>query len=171
MITITHRRNAKLRGVRISVRATGEVVVTRSKRIPLFLAQRYVKERWTWIESTHQRLLKDDTLLHPHRPTYEQVEAARHLVETLLAQYRHVAIAKRIRITHTRTRWGSCSLRGTISINWRIILIPEHLQRYLIVHELAHVVHHNHSIAFWNYVGETIPTYISDRAALKAYRF
>jgi predicted metal-dependent hydrolase len=171
MITVIHRRHPRTRGVRIGVRPSGEVVVTRSKRVPLFLAEHYVKQRWEWIESTQKKLLQDGSLLHPLRPTAAHSKAARAIVMMLLAEYQYMGAARRVRITNTRTRWGSCSTRGTISINWRIALIPEQLQRYLIVHELAHMTHHNHSPAFWSYVGEMIPTYKEDRAALKAYRF
>jgi predicted metal-dependent hydrolase len=55
-----------------------------------------------------------------------------------------------VTIRNQKSRWGSCSARGTISLNWRLILMPDHLQTHIILHELAHMIHPNHSADFWN---------------------
>jgi len=57
---------------------------------------------------------------------------------------------KRVQIRDQKTRWGSCSGSGTVSLNWRIILLPHSLQRHILLHELAHIPHPNHSSRFWN---------------------
>ena len=54
-----------------------------------------------------------------------------------------------VRITDTRTRWGSCSHTGTLSFNWRLILAPKHILSYVAAHECAHLVYMNHSPAYW----------------------
>ena len=51
-----------------------------------------------------------------------------------------------------KTRWGSCSSLGHISFNWKVVFAPENVIDYLVVHELAHLVHANHSAAFWDLV-------------------
>lgn len=56
----------------------------------------------------------------------------------------------RCRIGNQKSRWGSCSEKGTISLNWRIILLPNYLGDYIIYHEIAHLVEMNHSVNFWN---------------------
>lgn len=63
----------------------------------------------------------------------------------------------RIFIRDQRTRWGSCSERGTLSFNWRLVLLPTELHDYLIMHELAHLTHMNHSGAFWKLVKDYDP--------------
>ena len=55
----------------------------------------------------------------------------------------------RISIRDQKSRWGSCSSRGNISLNWRIILLPAKLQDYIIYHEMAHLEHMNHSKDYW----------------------
>jgi len=65
----------------------------------------------------------------------------------------------RITIRDQKTRWGSSSGRGTISLNWRIVLLPEEVQEYLIIHELLHQRHHNHSSLFWKDVALFSPDY------------
>jgi len=57
--------------------------------------------------------------------------------------------AKKMRIGDQKTRWGSCSPNGTVSLNWRILLLPRELGDYLIFHELAHLSEMNHSPRFW----------------------
>ena len=65
--------------------------------------------------------------------------------------------SKRIRIGDQSTRWGSCSPRGTISLNWRIILLPQELGNYVLFHELAHLKEMNHSSRFWTKLEGFVP--------------
>lgn len=58
-------------------------------------------------------------------------------------------------------RWGSCNEKGQIRFNWRIIMAPMTLVDYLVVHELCHVEHKNHSKEFWKLLGSIIPDYES----------
>jgi len=55
----------------------------------------------------------------------------------------------RITIRDTRSRWGSCGSGGTLNFSWRLVLAPEHVLDYVVAHEVAHLVHHNHSDRFW----------------------
>jgi len=64
-----------------------------------------------------------------------------------------------------RTRWGSCSVKGTISLNAKLLFLPPELARYVLVHELAHTRHHNHSAAYWDFLASLLPnTPALDRA-------
>lgn len=65
--------------------------------------------------------------------------------------------AKRIRVGDQQTRWGSCSLRATISLNWRITLLPQRLGSYILFHELTHLVEMNHSPRFWEKLAGFVP--------------
>jgi len=65
--------------------------------------------------------------------------------------------ASRVRIGDQATRWGSCSHRGTVSLNWKIILLPRDLGSYVIYHELAHLAEMNHSTRFWAKLEEFVP--------------
>lgn len=75
----------------------------------------------------------------------------------------------RIAIKEQKTRWGSCSSRGNINYNWRIMMSPESTIDYLVIHEVAHRIHLNHSDDFWALVGRHCPEYQAHRLWLKQY--
>ena len=66
---------------------------------------------------------------------------------------------RQVRITSARTRWGSCNSWGTISFPWRLVMAPPEVADYVIVHELVHTRHPNHSPAFWAQVAVHLPDY------------
>jgi hypothetical protein len=74
---------------------------------------------------------------------------------------------QKIRISSARTRWGSCSSRGTLSFTYRLIMAPAEVVEYVIVHELVHTQIKNHSKTFWNKVAELMPNYKRRLAWLK----
>jgi predicted metal-dependent hydrolase len=77
----------------------------------------------------------------------------------------------RLSIRRQRTRWGSCSVRGTISLNCCILFQPPEVLRYLLIHELSHTRHMNHSRAFWDCVARCCPDYRKlDRQLLDGWR-
>jgi predicted metal-dependent hydrolase len=67
-----------------------------------------------------------------------------------------------------RTRWGSCTAQRAISLNWKLVLLPRAAARYVLVHELAHTRHLNHSTRFWNLVARHAPDYAALRNMLRA---
>ncbi len=66
---------------------------------------------------------------------------------------------QKIRISSARTRWGSCSSRGTLSFTYRLIMAPAPVLDYVVMHELVHTQIKNHSKTFWNKVGDLMPDY------------
>lgn len=76
----------------------------------------------------------------------------------------------RITVRLMKTRWGSCSSSGRISLNLLLARLPESLREYVLVHELMHLVHLDHSPAFWAALGATLPDYQARRRALRDWR-
>lgn len=74
---------------------------------------------------------------------------------------------QKIRISSARTRWGSCSSRDTLSFTWRLVMAPLEVVDYVVIHELAHLRHPNHSAAFWAEVAGMMPDYKRQRDWLK----
>lgn len=70
-------------------------------------------------------------------------------------------------IKDQKTRWGSCSKKGNINLNWRLIMAPLHVIDYVVVHELCHLKVMNHSKDFWNLVESIQPNYTEGREWLK----
>lgn len=66
---------------------------------------------------------------------------------------------KNVTVRSQRSRWGSCSSRNTISLNWKLIQTPDWVSDYVIYHELAHLTHMNHSKAFWKLLEGYFPQY------------
>ena len=74
---------------------------------------------------------------------------------------------EKIRITSARTRWGSCSSRGTLSFTWRLVMAPLEVIDYVVIHELVHLKIKNHSPVFWAEVARLMPSYKRCTAWLK----
>ncbi len=75
----------------------------------------------------------------------------------------------RITVRNQRSRWGSCSRRGTISLNWRLVQIPVNVRDYIVIHELTHRLEMNHSERFWQQVERWCPAYTTAERWLKQH--
>lgn len=107
-------------------------------------------------------------------PQYIQYkEKARNLAHTRIFHFNKTynLFFNRIAIRNQKRVWGSCSGKGNLNFNYRIILLPSHLSDYIIVHELCHLKELNHSKEFWKLVSLTFPNYKEARKELKNYRF
>jgi predicted metal-dependent hydrolase len=98
--------------------------------------------------------------------------AARALVEERLVHFnRHYGyVYHKVFIRNTRTRWGSCSSRGNLGFNYRIVRLSPPLVDYIVVHELCHLKEFNHSPRFWALVAECIPQWKLYRRELRKHR-
>lgn len=65
----------------------------------------------------------------------------------------------RIAVRDQKSRWGSCSSKGNLNFNWKLIMAPEEVLRYVVIHELCHLIEFNHSERFWKLVSAQMPEY------------
>lgn len=99
-----------------------------------------------------------------------RAQAARELPPRLDALAGRAGLrVSRVTIRDQRSRWGSCSTRGAIALNWRLLLMPPPVRDYVLWHELMHIRRADHSPAFWTLVEQVCPGYREARAWLLAH--
>lgn len=155
----------------IQVKPDGRVAVRCPMRVSMQTARTFAGQHEAWI----QRQVQAMESRREKRPvmTAEQVKAYRELARRVLTAKTAVwaermgATYGRIAIRQQATRWGSCSAKGNLNFNWTLILLPDELQDYVVVHELAHRRQMNHSPQFWSVVAEQLPDYAERRRRLR----
>ena len=164
------RKSALARGVRFSVSTSGRLAMSVPTHTSEFLAKRFLKRNR---EAIREKLPLKDPATQRARD-YQKKLLAKKAREYL--PYRLEYLAKlfgysygKCRLTHANTRWGSCSSNRTISLNIGLMKVPEALCDYVIVHELAHLNHMDHSKDFWAEVGRHDKNYKIHEKKLKNY--
>jgi len=112
--------------------------------------------------------------IRKNRASYlKHKEKARVLVMERLAEFNKIygLAPNRIAIRNTKSRWGSCSKKGNLNFNYRIVFLPPKLADYLVVHELCHIQEFNHSQKFWDLVAVAVPDYKKLRKELRGIKF
>ena len=123
-----------------------------------------------WLESGEIRVSGDSAFLGRRVADLLQAEARRRLSVLVSDVAAGTGLRPtRLSIRDTRSRWGSCTAAGSVMFNWRVVMAPEAVQRYLVVHELAHLRHMNHGPAFWALVKMHAPDMAAAEAWLKRH--
>lgn len=97
-------------------------------------------------------------------------QKSRHIFTQMLSQIaeQHGFHYQRLSIRAQKTRWGSCSTKKNINLNCKLLLMPENVVRYVMIHELCHTLEMNHSQRFWSLVEDCDPDYKMNRKVLKS---
>ncbi|MBQ7955858.1 MAG: M48 family metallopeptidase [Lachnospiraceae bacterium] len=172
------RSNRK--SISIQIKENGDVEV----RAPHYVSDRqidkFVESKQDWILEKRQEVLAHYNSL----PTLSPEEEAR--IGYFEKKFRKAAkdyIPYRVEYFHQftgghytsitirdqKSRWGSCSGSGTLSFNYRLMMAPPKILDYVVVHELCHLTHMNHSKDFWNMVGTILPDYKESKQWLKEH--
>ena len=186
-ITITHNqteytlpytvRKSKRRTYAITIEEDGSIIF----RVPLRTSNRQImqiaEEKSHWIITHYLEVCaKKNSRPHSDLSAVQRTalenrykEAARDYIPKRAAYFQTLTGGSysRISIRDQKTRWGSCSSKGTLSFNWRLMLAPPAILDYVVVHELCHLTHMNHSPAFWQAVEKVYPDYKNARKWLK----
>ena len=108
-----------------------------------------------------------------HKLYLANKESARILVHDRVAHFmkyysvKYGIVVGKIAIRNQRSRWGSCSKKGNLNFNYKLVFLTPAQQDYVIVHEICHIKEFNHAKAFWNLVAETIPDWKKLRSELR----
>ena len=135
--------------IAIQIDREGQVIVRTPYGITKRQVEEFLDEKKDWILQTRQRVEKRKT---EQIPISEEVRR------------------EGITIREQKTRWGSCSSKGNLNFNWKLVLLAPELLDYVVVHELAHRREMNHSKNFWKIVEAELPDYRERRRRLKECR-
>lgn len=154
---VTLSPSPRARRVSISVRVSGEVRLTFPQRMSAKRALTFLDAKSDWILAARERMARKRAALPATLPPAEQKtrieELRRAAREDLPPRIARLSAATGLRyeklsIRASRTKWGSCSGRNHISLSLFLMTLPEPLRDFVILHELCHTVHHNHSPRF-----------------------
>ena len=174
-INYSIKKSKKARRMRLAVHCDGNVVVTIPTGIVGWNVQKFIDEKSNWILKKINFFKEQDLSLT--RPD-SKADYLKHKDATLILIKQRILHFNKCRdfsfnkicVRNQKTRWGSCSQKGNLNFNYRIVFLPEKLQDYIIVHELCHLKEFNHSRKFWALVCGYIPDYAKIKKELKKHR-
>lgn len=155
----------------LEVKRDGTVIVRAPRRLPQKEIDCFLRERADWIQNAQERQ-RDRAEAHPE-PTEQEKRAYIRKAKEILPQRvdfwskQMDLYPTQLRITGARTRFGSCSSHGHICFSWRLMQYPMEAIDYVVVHELAHLRHMNHSKAFYGLIERYLPDWRERKALLK----
>lgn len=167
-------RRKQSRHIRLTVQSGGQVMLSLPQRVSLVQAKAFLVEKKEWILEAYNRALNQPPRLlsqggaEEYR-TYKE-QARRMLIERVEKFRLFYGVSYRgLSVRNQHTRFGSCSARGHLSFNYRLIFLPELLLDYVVAHEVCHLLELNHSQKFWALVARTIPDYQERKRQLQAF--
>lgn len=155
--------------VGLTVKRGGEVIIRAPRRMPLSDVKKVVESHRDWLEKAIEASKR-----LPELPDEREQEAlrrkAKQLLPPLVDRWAKVmgVTPTSLRITSARTRFGSCSGRNGLCFSLFLMQYPPEAIEYVVVHELSHILHHDHSAAFWATVERYLPDYRSRKKLLKS---
>lgn len=160
--------------IAIQIDREGQVIVRTPYGITKRQVEEFLDEKKDWLLQTRQRVEKRKTEQIPisEEVRREGIERAKRIFPERTAYFakRMGVDYGRITIREQKTRWGSCSSKGNLNFNWKLVLLAPELLDYVVVHELAHRREMNHSKDFWKIVEAELPDYRERRRRLKECR-
>ncbi len=175
------RKSTKAKNIRISIKPDGLVELVLPKFMPEFLGKTFLKKNKTWvlknlekqkIKKIHQEKNNFQKIKLEYSEKYYRDKAKKYLPERVIFFTNLLDIAfNQVRIKNTKTRWGSCSGKKNLNFSWKIMLAPEKVIDYLVVHEICHLKEMNHSQKFWSLVELLDPKFKEHKLWLQDHNY
>jgi predicted metal-dependent hydrolase len=160
-------RHRRARRYVLRVDLDGRVRVTIPRGGSRREADAFVQRQTDWIR--RQRALHTPPV-HPAEDIARLRQVARRVLPPRVFELaaHHALTVTRVTVRNQRSRWGSCGGDGHISLNWRLVQMPDWVRDYVLIHELMHLRQMDHSSAYWKHVAAACPDYKAARAWLRA---
>jgi len=165
---------SRRRTLALEILRDGTLAVRAPQRITLEFINKFIEQRRRWIER-NQRAAKERvrSASQMEPKSEEEIEKLKEVANQKI--YERVSYLAslmglshgRIRITNAKSRWGSCQKNGNLTFSWRLVMAPWPVIDYVVIHELTHLLEHNHSRRFWERVRRVYPEYKNCRKWLK----
>ena len=157
---VTFERSRKAKYVNISVRPFNLIRVAVPAGVSIAVAKEIAEAKAGWIKHQMHNMKQAEqaysNLVKNHEPIHwadAKKKIIRRLNELSMA---HDIPFNKVFVRNQKTRWGSCSVKKNISLNIKIARLPDDLMDYVIVHEIVHIRHHNHSKSYWRELGRLV---------------
>lgn len=167
---------SKRRNISLQIREDRQIIIKVPCWLPEYRLDSFIEEKKDWIIKTYESIpaprelsLREQNQLTALEKRYRK--AAKEYIPERVAYFHQFTggTYEKVVIRDQKTRWGSCSSNKTLSFNYRLMLAPPQILDYVVVHELCHLKHMNHSQEFWAAVEAVLPDYKIRRKWLKDY--
>ncbi|PIR57832.1 MAG: hypothetical protein COU71_02065 [Parcubacteria group bacterium CG10_big_fil_rev_8_21_14_0_10_38_31] len=171
-ISYTLKKSKRAKRLRLTVSCDGQVVVTIPMVVEQSVVDKFISDKRQWVWGKLQ-LFKN--MEKKATRTFSRKDYLKNKDKTFILASERVEFYNKtynfsfssIRIKNQKTRWGSCSSKQNLNLNYKIIFLPAKLRDYIIVHELCHLREFNHSKSFWTLVEKTFPDYLEIKRELR----
>ena len=157
--------------MRLVIYCDGSFVVTKPIWLSENTVEKFIIKKAAWVLSKLEyfKQFKSGPPVNDRESYLKHKNNAREFINGRIDYFNGIYNLKynKVSVKNQKTRWGSCSKKGNLNFNYKILLLPKHSADYIIVHELCHLKEFNHSQRFWNLVAETIPDYMTIKKELK----
>ncbi|OIO30827.1 hypothetical protein AUJ77_01625 [Candidatus Nomurabacteria bacterium CG1_02_43_90] len=173
-ITYTYKKSKRAKRVRLAVFGDGSVMVTSPFGVEFSIIEKFIADKKQWISDKITFFKHTDRKafrIFSRKDYLENKDRALTLVTDRVRFYNQTLgySFNKIFIKNQKTRWGSCSSKKNLSLNYKIVFLSQKHQDYIIVHEMCHLKEFNHSKKFWALVEETLPDYLETKKELRNY--
>ena len=164
---------SKRKTIALTVDKNGDIVVRAGLKTSEKFIDAFVQKNILWIEKQKARIAameKEKIYLSDEEIAIMKKDALVYMTK-ITNQYAKIMNLKPkgVKITSAKTRWGSCSSTDSICYSYRVMALPTRCREYIAVHELAHIVHKNHSAKFYSLIEKYIPDYKEIVKEINAY--